>query len=573
MYDEHFGLKETPFTIAPDPRFLYMSERHREALAHLVYGFEMDGGFILLTGEVGTGKTTISRCLLEQLPENTSVAMVLNPKLSASELLETICDELHIDYPDGEVSLKAFIDRINGYLLDCNAQGRKTVVIVEEAQNLELEVLELLRLLTNLETNQRKLLQIIMIGQPELLTLLARPELRQLEQRITARYHLLPLSKNDSIDYVKHRLGVAGVKDPLFSAAVLKKVYEYTGGIPRKINLLCDRAMLGAYVENRRYIDKKIVARAAQEVFGRKDKKRYVAKKTVAWSIVVITLVVGGAGLSAAYYKRNQSTELTAGLQRTPDVASVAGTQASRQLSTITNTESGTTQNTDAALNFLDTQSIKDSKQSAYVALFYEWGELYNPETGGRPCDHAISKGLNCLFKNGNLRSLRHLNRPAVLKLLTPSGKPLYVTITALDNQLAKIIVDGQYTNIQVYDLEKRWFGDYTVLWRTPPHYSGTLRPGTQGPDVQWLASQLAEINGDTISPNRLVSYDASLIEQVKLFQLRQGLESDGVAGVQTLIRLNSVINKSVPRLVNELSIDSDSNRGRSSVQSRLNAG
>jgi len=561
MYDEHFGLKETPFTIAPDPRFLYMSERHREALAHLVYGFEMDGGFILLTGEVGTGKTTISRCLLEQLPDNTSVAMVLNPKLSASELLETICDELNIEYPPGEVSLKGFIDRINGYLLECNAQGRKTVVIVEEAQNLELDVLELLRLLTNLETNQRKLLQIIMIGQPELLKILARPELRQLEQRITARYHLLPLSKKDSVDYVKHRLGVAGVKDPLFSFAVLKKVYDYTGGIPRKINLLCDRAMLGAYVENRRYIDKKILARAAQEVFGKTEKKLYFAKKTAAWSVVIAALVVGGAGLSAAYYQRNHGEALAVAPDANSDVAPESRIESNGIRQTDAKAEPAVLPKTDAFLDIVDTQLVKNSKQSAFVALFYEWGELYNPEMGIRPCDHAIAKGLNCLFRNGNLRSLQHLNRPAVLKLLTQSGKALYVTIISLEDELAKIIVDGQNARIHVASLEKRWFGDYTVLWRAPPHYSGTLRPGTQGPGVQWLASQLAEISGSTISSNGMVSYDASLIEQVKLFQLRQGLESDGVAGVQTLIRLNSVINKNVPRLMDDLSADNNASR------------
>ena len=187
MYDEYFGLRETPFSIAPNPRFLFMSERHREALAHLVYGVNSDGGFILLTGEVGTGKTTISRCLLDQIPEKSNIALILNPKLLAGELLATICDELHIKYPDGNDSIKVYIDCIFQYLLEQNALGRKTVVIIEEAQNLTPDVLEQLRLLTNLETNQRKLMQIVMLGQPELLEILAQPELRQLEQRITAR--------------------------------------------------------------------------------------------------------------------------------------------------------------------------------------------------------------------------------------------------------------------------------------------------------------------------------------------------------------------------------------------------
>jgi general secretion pathway protein A len=202
MYREYFELKELPFSIAPDPRYLFMSNQHREALAHLVYGINSDGGFILLTGEVGTGKSTVCRCLLEKIPQNFNIALVLNPKLTVEELLATICDELCIDYPKGNTSIKVFVDYINAYLLDAHAKGRKTVLIIEEAQNLSIDVLEQVRLLTNLETNQRKLLQIIMLGQPELKGMLSRPELRQLSQRITARYHLGSLSKQEASAYV-----------------------------------------------------------------------------------------------------------------------------------------------------------------------------------------------------------------------------------------------------------------------------------------------------------------------------------------------------------------------------------
>ena len=218
MYKEYFGLKEPPFSIAPDPNYLYMSDNHREALAHLLYGINSDNGFVLLTGDVGTGKTTVCRCLLQQLPENSNIAFILNPKVTVDELLATICDELGIGYPKGNSSNKVFIDNINAYLIDANTKGRRTVVIVEEAQNLSPEVLEQIRLLTNLETNQRKLLQIIMLGQPELNLLLSRPELRQLKQRITARYHLGPLTKQELAAYVLHRLSVAGVDRKLFPA-------------------------------------------------------------------------------------------------------------------------------------------------------------------------------------------------------------------------------------------------------------------------------------------------------------------------------------------------------------------
>ena len=215
MYNEHFGLTESPFSIAPDPRYLYMSERHREALAHLVYELNSDGAFILLTGDVGTGKTTVSRCLLEQIPDNTNLALVLNPKVSAKELLQSICDELRIYYCKNTGSIKDHVDLINSFLLEMHAQGKKTVVLIEEAQNLDLDVLEQLRLLTNLETNQRKLLQIILLGQPEFLDVLERPELSQLAQRITARYHLKPLNYEEMLSYISHRLAVAGCRRSL----------------------------------------------------------------------------------------------------------------------------------------------------------------------------------------------------------------------------------------------------------------------------------------------------------------------------------------------------------------------
>ncbi|MCK5912743.1 MAG: AAA family ATPase [Desulfuromusa sp.] len=270
MYKDYFGLKEEPFSIAPDPQFLYMSARHREALAHLIYGMKVDSGFVLLTGEVGTGKTTVCRCLLGQIPENSEVAFILNPKLSVIELLATICDELGISYPDNNPSGKIFIDLINTYLLDAHSQGKKTVLIIDEAQNLSVDVLEQIRLLTNLETDKRKLLQVIMLGQPELNRMLECRELRQLAQRVTARYHLEPLSKNDIEGYLRHRLAVAGVERPLFPIKTVDKLYSLTGGVPRIINMLCDRALLGAYVKGENIVNPALLVEAANEVFGKK---------------------------------------------------------------------------------------------------------------------------------------------------------------------------------------------------------------------------------------------------------------------------------------------------------------
>jgi len=268
MYTAYFGLKEKPFSIAPDPQYLFMSDRHREALAHLTYGLGDTGGFALLTGEVGTGKTTISRCLMEQLPDNTHVAFILNPMLSSQELLATICDELKIRYRKTGATLKTLTDKIQEKLLKNHQKKINTLLIIDEAQHLQPEVLEQLRLLTNLETNTKKLLQVILIGQPELQTLLKRRDLRQLAQRITARYHLLPLNPQEISLYIKHRLSVAHCFREVFSKAAIVAMHQICQGIPRLINLVCERALINAYSNNNTTIDKKSIITAAQDALG-----------------------------------------------------------------------------------------------------------------------------------------------------------------------------------------------------------------------------------------------------------------------------------------------------------------
>ena len=293
MYTSYFGLTEKPFAIAPNPRYLYMSELHREALAHLLYGISSEGCIILLTGDVGTGKTTVCRCLLDQLPATTDIAMILNPKLTITDLFQTICEELKITLPTGSLSVKTYIDRLNEYLLLSHSKGRNTALIIDEAQNLDIEILEQLRLLTNLETNTNKLLQIVLIGQPELQHILCDPKLSQINQRITTRYHLKPLQAADITTYIQHRIAIAGgnSRNVLFSKEAIEYVAKLSKGIPRVINILCDHALLGAYANNRDHVSLKVMKMAAHELSAIKSRRTYTLKETLIALFIIFSVI------------------------------------------------------------------------------------------------------------------------------------------------------------------------------------------------------------------------------------------------------------------------------------------
>jgi general secretion pathway protein A len=520
MYNEYFGLKEPPFSIVPDPNYLYMSDNHREAMAHLLYGINSDNGFVLLTGDVGTGKTTVCRCLLQQLPENSNIAFILNPMVTVDELLATICDELGIDYPKANCSNKVFIDNINAYLLDANSKSWRTVIIVEEAQNLRPEVLEQIRLLTNLETNQRKLLQIIMLGQPELNQLLSRPEMRQLKQRITARYHLGPLTKQDLSSYVLHRLSVAGVDRNLFPSKTMDRLFRLSGGIPRIINLLCDRALLGTYVQGKSIVDLPTLDKAACEVFGEHGDSRVPVKRTFSWTMITLLFIVCGTALAATYL--SQKSKLFEGNKPEP-----------RQLN---------------ASQWPADFSFDRDQRIAFKALFKRWQISYKEK--GDACQQVLSEGLRCLSGQGSLNSIIKLNRPAVLRLFDDQGRSYYVALTGIKGQTAMIEVGDEARSVLLKDIEKRWFGDYTLLWRMPPNYRGDIRPGMKGRDVKWIDAQLSAIQGRKALTGETLTYDNRLVKQVKQFQQAEGLPPDGVLGPQTIIHLSNATGEKAPALV-----------------------
>ena len=555
MYEEYFGITEKPFSIAPDPRYLYMSDGHREALAHLMYGLANNGGFVLLTGEVGAGKTTVCRRLLQMVPENMEVAFIVNPKVSVAELLATICDEFSIVYPPGNSSIKVFLDRINNYLLNAHAQGKNTLLIIDEAQNLDNDLLEQVRLLTNLETNQRKLLQIILVGQPELRDRLDSPGLQQLTQRITARYHLGPLTKEETRAYVLHRLRIAGIKEQIFSIAALRQLYELSQGIPRLINVLCDRALLGAYVQGLDMVDEVTLRRAGQEVFGpqKRTQKSQTRQRLRLAVLCMVLIVAGGAGLATTWLRNSfQPVEIitTALPKDQPDI-SAAAKPAETAIQKTPEIPQPEHTPLPATLDWPSDQPIIEAKESAFRALFDCWRLTYSRENGDI-CLYAESQGLRCLHQEDGLNGLLRLNRPAVLTLADDGGKEYFAALTALRGETATFILGNEARTVQLDKLGSRWPGLYSLFWRPPPGYVDLIRPGHSGPVVQWLAEQFARINQRPLSAKKILVYGETMVLRVKEFQVKEGLLPDGIAGPQTLIQLNNAIESDEPRLSEE---------------------
>ena len=542
MYNEYFKLKDAPFSIAPDPRFLYMSDQHREALAHLMYGLNSEGGFVLLTGEVGTGKTTVCRCLLNQIPENSSIAFIFNPKLTVEELLATICDEFEIKYPDKTSSIKVFVDLINDYLLKSHKEGRKTVLIIDEAQNLSADVLEQLRLLTNLETNQCKLLQIILLGQPELKAKLEQPELRQLSQRIIARYHLDSLSKSDVASYVAHRLSVAGRRKQLFPDSTITKLYHLSGGIPRIINVLCDRALLGAYTKGKSRVSRSILSKAASEVFGGSKANRGY-KKAAAWALFLTFSIVAGVVLSATFYENGPIKFVENSFINEP----ASKNKVTNEPIVMTIPENPSLHK----LNWPESEPIENSLNLAYNALFDQWGIAYLQDESIPACQQAETSNLLCMEDLGNINILRHLNRPAILKLINENSLEYFVTLTSLNEKTAFMYVGNELIEVNIQDIEAQWSGSYIMLWNTPPGYVGDMIPGRKNTLVPWLESQLALVQERDAEPPVSTVFNSKLIGHVKKFQLLNGLIPDGIVGTNTLILLNSALDSSLP-LLNE---------------------
>jgi general secretion pathway protein A len=532
MYLKFFGLNEKPFAITPDPRYLYLSERHAEALAHLLYGINEAGGFVQLTGEVGTGKTTIVRSLLAQAPKDAEIALILNPRMTAPEFLLTICEELGIEVPAASrTSLKDLVDVLSGHLLRAHAAGRRVVLVVDEAQNLSPEVLEQVRLLTNLETNTQKLLQIILIGQPELRELLARNELRQLAQRITGRYHLDPLSREETTAYVRHRLRVAGATTDILSPWALREVYRLSRGVPRIINVICDRALLGAYSLDRHRVTGGLIRRAAAEVFG-----RAFAAFWLPWAAAA-----GVAGLlavvAAALWALGPWTQGAHGAESARASTAVAAVPATPGAGSAVAPPSPPAP---TLAQLLAAHNAETDTDSAFGKLFGLWGAKYQTD-GTDPCTQATRVHLECLAERGSFGQLRLYNHPAILMLSDPSGGSHQVVLTGLDDEHARVDLGGTQP-VGLGELSHFWLGDFVMLWRPATSPVRPLSAGMRGAEVRWLRQSLEHLaHVDSGQPASDV-FDAQLSGLVRDFQRAHQLSVDGIAGRETQIALAGAV-------------------------------
>lgn len=538
MYLEHFSLNERPFTISPDPRFLFMSNRYREALTHLSYGVKEGGGFVLLTGEVGTGKTTVCRCLLQQLPENTRLAFVLNPKLNSRELLATICDEFKIEYPEGCESLKILTDKLSEYLLDCYQDELNVVVMIDEAQNLETEVLEQIRLLTNLETNQKKLLQIILVGQPELQEKLAQRELRQLAQRITARYHLRPLNLKETIAYILHRTRIAGTHNALFSRSAVEYLHQKTQGIPRLINTICDRALLATASRQKKRVEKSIMVQAVAEIMGKPftEEERHAVQLSWLKPIALVTVMLSIAGLS---YWLGQSKETTAIPQKEP--AKVA------EIVTVPAPVKPEVKSKTLLERLIGDERWDYNGRWSFQNLLSLWHIEYSPITHGDACKFAATYGLKCNDGKGNWQALRDLNRPSLLKFSAGLQGEFWGVVKSLKGLEAEVQFGDKKSLIKLDELSTIWTGEYIVLWQAPEGYYGDIKIGDQGEAVYWLSRMLNNLNQTNNEAQN--TFDKQMQQQLIAYQSQRDIEADGIAGMQTILKINSETLIGIPLL------------------------
>jgi general secretion pathway protein A len=541
MYLDFYGFREKPFNLTPDPRFVFLSKNHREAFAHLLYGINNRVGFIALTGEVGSGKTTVLRALLSQLDaDHHLTALIFNPCLSPPELLQNINREFGI--PTHTSDNSSLLDSLNLFLLQQNAGGRNAVLAIDEAQDLEASVLEQIRLISNLETDSEKLIQIVLSGQPEFVEILKKNEMRQLSQRITVRYHLQRMDFQDTVRYINHRLEVAGGRgEVIFSRGGLKRIYRYSQGLPRLINVACDRALLAGYTRDTARIDSRTAAAGIKDV--RKNATPYTRNRRL---ILIPTFVMLAALVAGVIYLRwddfigpfNPSQPMEATKELTTKDLVMTGEELSRAMA--------------AALGKVPES---ESARMAFNTLAGIWNVPPIPES-----DHlkefkemeraALDRKLRLYRFTGNLGALLRIGYPAVLELTLPGiqGKR-FVSLVGIEN--GQLLLDPSIAGRKSFsfgELEHHWSGQGFLLWKDPLNLLTSLSPGSRGPHVNRLQGFLREAG--VYSRPLTGVYDGDTLSAVKEFQSSRGIEQDGIVGGQTLMLLYRSIDRfGVPRL------------------------
>ena len=551
MYLDYFGLKKEPFTISPDPSFLYPSVRHRQALAHLKYGLEREGGFILLTGEVGTGKTTLTRLLLRELPGNVRVAYILNARLGELDLMSSICQELRIPLDADKANIREYTDALNKDLLDSHANGTKTLLVIEEAQNLDPTVLEMLRLLTNLETDTTKLLHILLVAQPELLEVIGRPELRQLNQRVVSRYHLEPLDLQETTSYLSHRLSRAGCNRPVFDQAASAELHRISKGVPRVINLLSERSLLGAYASEEASVTKHIVQQASKEVFsgeiqldtqndGKKGSSRTFGRAAMLASI--LALLVFGGYVGARYFPQEN---LAASVNVPPELPKRLPLHLPVDLYVEAN---------DA--DVIDVQAESQNPvadqilPNAYDALLKLWSIDETVTRQADLCSVGTNAGLVCQVESSlDVEELAQKRRPGIVRLVDADDQASMYFLASLSDEGFNLSNSKGTFRLTSEELASRWDGIYLYFWQPPQGYVDAIYVGTKNaPVVDWLQDQMVKWNADYQQVITGGVYSVAISEQVRFFQADNGMESDGVLGKDTIMALYDLSNQS-PKL------------------------
>lgn len=570
MYTDFFSLTEKPFSITPDPAYLFLSNRHEEALAHLIYGVTDSGGFIQLTGEVGTGKTIVIRSLFEQLPDNVDIALILNPRLTVNEFLQSICDELDL-HLGSDPSNKTCIDALNPFLLNAHANGRKVVLLVDEAQNLSVEVLEQIRLLTNLETHKDKLLQIILVGQPELDDLLQRQDLRQLAQRITARYYLMPLNKAETGAYIKHRLSVAGAKYNIFKPAAENLIFKESGGVPRLVNVIADRALLGAFSEQQPTVNAKIAKQAIKEVMGTaktsiNEERATPIKISPAWRwkwlaipVIAITafatwqLTPSDNGFKASLANLLQSKQTSNVNETIPPTPSISASNEGQviessvakldteSISKVEKLISQTTDSTTDLASLLETEKNNTTAENAFNELLVIWGrsKFYDHTNA---CENVKVLGLRCLYQQGDWTKVSDFNRPVILELTDSQNIKHQLLISSQDGDIVTVNFSDKKYTMALSEILDAWTGSYLVFWQPERLDVAGLYWGQESDAVVWLREKLTGLGMNIEPQSQSQMFDADLVTSVKNFQRSVGLVEDGIVGSRTFLYFNNVL-------------------------------